>query len=351
MIPIQVFFETDFQNLDQTLLPGMLTLIFSLPMMFFDPNSPYYISASAFMTWAADDIACTLVKWIGADCRLIIGVMFSGLFGTSWGDTLYVQVAIRCFYFFIVRELKKRNQKDLLDKFLSHHRRGRVYGDNTLLALPKAVLRYFTDEYVDAKGIKWEFGLLHNYFAVQWGLTLKLSETYVHSGHNAFWTKIRDDYDVDEVKRTVITKRGPQYLKRFFIKVNYFGNIFAMPFRETKDYFVKSIISAKEINDHRIWLSRWVGLLIDSAGTNLTAWNYLAFLIRRFVERDCNIGDRDWLDWVNTVNEYSDPEYFVRQKKMGIKSAYGVVCPTRNQLFNKFVPTEYKNNHIEDPFA
>lgn len=332
------FFETDFQNLDQTLLPGMLTLLFSLPMIFFDPSSKYYSSVSAFMTWSADDIACTLVKWLGPNCRLIIGVMFSGLYGTSWGDSIYVEVSITCLFFFLVSEFKDAGRDDLAEMLNNSPRAGRVYGDNTLLSLPKPVLQFATAQ-IDREGTVWPFGLIQFYFSAYWGLTLKLSETFVHVGPGAFWTEISTKRNMfGDAVSTRITKRGPQYLKRFFIKNRTKSGIeYAMPFRETRDYFVKSVITNKDVRDPRIWLSRWVGLLIDTAGTNTTAWSYLCFLINGFLDHECD-NDDDWIDWINSTTRLDYSELIRRSRKMGITNDGEITCPTRNELYRKFLP-------------
>jgi len=336
------WFSTDISKLDQSLMAPMLTLLFSLPLAFYNPaDAEAYKIMRSFMIWAADDIAVTMVKWTGFDYRLVIGVMFSGLYGTSWGDTVYVDVVIRTLLYHVEDFLVEGEHTFELAEFLAHDKQARIYGDNILLSLPWSVLKLITQPILKEDGtMKYEYGMVQEHFAERWGMSIKISETFVH-GPGEFFTVIEhikgDDGEV--VDTVIIGKPGVNYLKRFFIQIKTPRGTAVMPFRETRDYYAKSITTADHAPSRAIHLSRWAGLLVDTAGTNPAAWNFLNSLIRSFFRLEKG-GHIDWDDVIARELAFNDPELTRRFTKMGLcldSAPFG----SRSAMMGKFCRPQY----------
>jgi len=346
--PNMGYFEYDFSKLDQTLLPGMLTLLFSLCMSRVKRTEELtegQIFAReimrAFMTDSADSVAVTLVKWVGNEYRWVIGVMFSGLYGTSWGDSLYVAVANRTFEFYLHRILR-RERPDLEASFVACKKKGKIYGDNCILAYPKTIVEFMTRTKTDHQGIEWKFGLIEEFFSKNWGLTLKRDECRVHIGQDPFFSTILTHRDPQgRPLNTFVERPGLNYLKRSFVRFEEVGvpGVFAMPFRPTTDYFSKAAITAKEVTNPLIWPSRWIGLLIDSAGTNEAAWDFLSSLIVKFMERSYGLTQDDaWEEFLENSGIYDDADFQNRLKKSGVTPDQFTRRLSRAEMLKLFSP-------------
>jgi len=260
-----------------------------------------------------------MVKWTGFDYRLVIGVMFSGLYGTSWGDTVYVDVVIRTLLYHIEDFLEDGGHDFELAEFLAHDKQARIYGDNIVLSLPWSVLKLITQPILrDDGAVKYEYGMIQEHFADRWGMSIKLSETYVH-GPGEFFTTVEHVRGADGVvvDSVIMGKPGVNYLKRFFIRIPTPKGNAIMPYRETRDYYSKAITTADHAPSRAVHLSRWAGLLVDTAGTNPAAWNFLNSLIRSFFKLEKG-GHVDWDDVIARELAFDDPELKRRFMKMGL---------------------------------
>lgn len=290
------WFCGDISKLDQRLLPGLLTMIFTLCLSFFSTENPeLYAVLRAFICFSADDIAATLIKWTGLTYRIIVGVMFSGLFGTSWGDTIYVSVAIKMalMNFFRTHKIPRGYPVPVV----------RVYGDNIFIGWTKKYLPLFSN-------------YIQKYFDDVWGLPFKAEET---SYHDKFFTEIKTVYNSLGVPCTKVLYEGPFYLKRRFIEYKDATNKFAMPFRPSKDFFSKSLTTNKTDQTVLVWFSRWCGLLLDTMGTNPEAAYYLRYLMDRML-RDYKKKDEraDLAQMFETTFALGSDFWDERVKKLGL---------------------------------
>jgi hypothetical protein len=307
--PEWAWFCTDISKLDQRLHPGLLTLIFTSMLAMYDQTqTPHaYSVLRAFICYSADDIAATLIKWTGLTYRIIVGVMFSGLFGTSIGDTLYVSVALKCAFrhFQRLNKLPRGTPMPVV----------KVYGDNVMIAWTKELLARFIlgDNKMPTTGF------LATYLVRSFGLPVKDDETFFF---DKFFTQVSERYDPVSCKwRTMMTVPGPCFLKRHFVERKFGGRTWAMPFRPVRDYYVRSITTNHTDKSPEIFVSRWCGLLLDTCGTNKEAHSFLMYLIARHV-MSFRRGDfnnfKSMADWyVSKV-----PEYWInRVIKLGLNPA------------------------------
>jgi len=320
----------------------VLTSIFSFPAVFYEPtDKDAYKIMRAFMSWSADDIAATLVKWTGFEYRLVIGVMFSGLFGTSWGDTIYVDIVLRCLNYHIEDFLEARGHTKELAEFIAHPKQYKIYGDNIVMSLPWSVLKLITAPMPSPRGdVIYKFGLVQYHFAERWGMEMKLSETFIHPP-GTFYTKIIHRKENGVVYDTqIVGTPGVNYLKRYFIKMmlNADGLFAVLPYRDTIDYFTKSITTTTPIlagTTVQTHVSRWTGLLVDTAGTNLGAWNFLMHMIKGVYALNKK-PTPEWSEIMAMDLAWNNPEYIKRLKKMGC-GADRVPFRNRCELIRKFV--------------
>jgi hypothetical protein len=312
-------------------MPGPLTIIFTVLLAHYDANHPNYLILKSFMMRSVDETVSTLVKWTGQQYRMVVGVMFSGLYGTSWGDTAYVRIVNTTFRFFLVRLLRERNEVDLLEKLSAHRNPLLVYGDNILLSTHRDVLKYIL---APLPGYK--YGLYEKFFAEAWGMRLKHSDT---GYFDSFWTEIHTQFHNNVAARTDIIVKGPIYLKRYFIKVPRYDDpsqFFAMPFRDTVDYYTKSMTTANFDSDQYTWLSRWMGLMMDTAGTNATAYDYLLFLVNEFFAHK----NKDTPCWRELVDAYFslDKDNEKIFKRHGLSASSMLRLRSRTELCAYFAP-------------
>jgi len=350
--PLTAWFLTDVVKLDQSLMAPVLTAIFSFPAVFYEPaDTEAYKIMRAFMTYAADDVAATLVKWTGFDYRLVIGVMFSGLFGTSWGDTIYVDIVLRTLNYHIEDYLEANSYEKELEEFHAHRKQYKIYGDNIVMSMPWSVLQIVTESRCDDDGNpRFKYGVIQHHFSERWGMEIKLSETFIHPP-GTFYTNVMHRRENGVVYDTqIIGIPGVNYLKRYFIKVplNDQGLFVVLPFRPTVDYFTKSITTASSIlktDTLRTHISRWTGLLVDTAGTNLGAWNFLQHLIRGIYALH-HQPTPEWSEIMSIDLLWNNADLNKRFRKMGFVPE---VVPFRNRsdLVKKFVRPKYV--HYFDP--
>jgi len=302
------------------------------------------------MTNSADDIATTLVKWTGRDYRWVVGVMFSGLYGTSWGDSMYVDLVVRCLFYHIEDFLVAQCKPDLLQAFLNHPKKCRIYGDNILISMPWEVLKLVTVPIGNSDDVSYlKFGVIEGHFRDRWGMTIKQDETFVH-GSGEFFTRVANKRCGGNTYDTVIVgKPGVNYLKRYFLEVEVPRNggpgikRIAMPFRDTIDYFSKSITAVSRPEHYLTYVSRWIGLLVDSAGTNLAAWDYLNFLIDEMYKARGN-PDPELTEIMKIDELWRDPELKKRMMKMGYSEENWIPIYDRSKLASQFAPPKYAHN-------
>jgi len=330
------WYTTDISKLDQRLQPGLLTMIFAhLCFLYEDDGSVEYKMLKALIAYASDDIASTYIKWTDAEYRLIIGVMFSGLYGTSWGDTIYVIIMLLLAFMNYTRDRVKRGLARPTTNPVV-----KVYGDNIFIGWKKEYLKEFV---IPPAGMPYLAGFLPTYLDKVWGCPIKEDETGYYEN---FFSRITERYDSEN--RVVITldEKGPVFLKRYFIERKYLDARWAMPFRPSFDHYAKSITSASAEETMDVWVSRWMGLILDSMGTNTEVYNYFMYLFGRFIHDYRDGGSYDWQAMVDLHRDISDEgksdrEWESRLHKMGFREDVSPQMNTQGNLRAMFCPEPY----------
>jgi hypothetical protein len=325
--------DGDLHKMDQSMLAVFLNWIFMLPLYSYEasigqlfPDGKYipsdYEVLRAAMSFSADDMSVKLVKWVGADYRWIVGVMFSGAFGTSMGDTLYAIWAKTAFRYHGLRRLiaylksngfspdspdpEKRAHYESEVHLYKTTSFARKYGDDLLDTLvrsqawivasdtPRTWEELLQDQNAVGDVIKPHYQSA--WYKKNFNLNFKMSETRVFGASNPWMTHVDPRFDV-------MVREGPIYLKRRTVMLRVPPKnpgdkpefVYA-PWRQTNDYIAKSCNSTSLTSgtDCAYWIAKWRGLMIDTCGTNRMAYLYLRFLHDHFV--------KEW----KGVNEYLD---------------------------------------------
>jgi len=272
--------------------------VFMLPLFFYKNTArgrngvpTDYETLRAFICFSSDDTAISLIKWVGKDYRWVIGVMFSGLFGTSIGDTLYAVWAKTAFRMHAFRRLRDHLQTTNLsaleiDKELEKYKQvkfAKKYGDDLFEhIITKHLWLYTSESYVAPEVLTAQADLKPHYMQMWYkrtfNLNLKMSETRIFS-HDLPWvTGVSTRFDV-------IRLEGPVYLKRRTVmrieeEGPRKGQVIYYPYRQTRDYISKccnttNLISA---SSGAYWIAKWRGLMLDTCGTNTMAYEFLKYL-------------------------------------------------------------------------
>lgn len=297
------YLEYDVEKMDQSLLGQVLVLICWIP---------YWMSKhaetrteeinerifEAFCSWSADDTAVTLIKWMAQEARWIIGVMFSGMFITSYGDTIYIMIAMFCFEMYSMEWIGRTQGRDAAEEFKKHWRRRENYGDDGLDGFLKRDFYIYSSEPMSNKA--WP-DRLDKYLTEVWGLSLKKSDTHFFvEGDECFLTELRSYplnpsyYGAEGMQQipggmayyTKIVKDGPKFLQRRFVRRVVNGEELIMPYRPATDYYVRAGTSANppDATDPLRWVIRWRAQKIDTCGNDGEAWTFLDKLETKFRE-------------------------------------------------------------------
>jgi len=231
-------------------------------------------------------------------------VMFSGLFGTSMGDTLYAIWAKTGFKFHALRRLMnhliqtktppEEMKRDIqLFKEVSFAKK---YGDDLFEHIVTRFLwLYCRDSYVPAeelvKVVDLKPDYMQSWYKRNFNLNLKMAETRIFTHELPWTTRISTKFDV-------VVEDGPVYLKRRAVMriVRPPGKepeVVYYPYRLTNDYIAKACntTSLEASTSQSYWVAKWRGLMLDTCGTNTMAYVFPRYLHDFFMSEWKGLGD------------------------------------------------------------
>jgi len=245
-----------------------------------------YRMARAFFIERAHQMACKLVKWEGLEYRYIIGQVFSGLYVTSWLDTVYMVLMVTVVLTAIYTEMKKVRGPYEARMFKDSFIRRLQYGDNSCYAFEVKYL----DVLFSGRTKEEPLGKFQRYMMTLAGMELKADETFLFlpddTGVSPLLTVIKPRVCGEDLVGYDILRQGPEFLKRNFVRMVIDGQVQIMPWRKEDDMFTKSAISAT-IDDFSPdkWSSKFIGLLIDTMGTNAVAYDAMKYMFLASLQR------------------------------------------------------------------
>jgi len=289
-----LFYVTlDIKHFDQSALAGIITLILLLPLIgLVDDGSEEYRMTRAFLIQRAHEMSCKLVKWNDFEYRYIIGEVFSGLFVTSWIDTIYMQISVTCVLILIFLSIKSKSVLRAREFQKSFIRRLQ-YGDNSFYAFQ---FRFYDDIIGSVKD--YTLGTFQSLLSSNIGMECKNEETFLFLTDDQKEAIQRRDFEYvtpldvlspmltviepifnchDVIVRHDVVYYGPEFLKRRFVRLSISGVTHIVPWRHEDDMFTKSCISSNSEllpgDNPSKMSSKYLGLVIDTMATNPIAYS------------------------------------------------------------------------------
>lgn len=317
--------EADAEKLDQSLLAAILVVVFSLPFFFQrgDVDSEWKEVLRQLAAFVVGGCAVKLVKWIGHQALWVVGIMFSGMLGTSWGDSTYIVLILHCFDQFVYAKMKEEDP-ELAKNFRRDFRlfAKDVYGDDMFLTYPVKYWKFIVGDVPVENCV--DLSNLSNYMKRASGVAIKPSESFIYvedkTGYGPFFSGVSDD--------GMLVHPGPKFLQRRFVNAVVNGEQMAMPWRLKTDYFNKCAYTFTDYSIDFYWIIKWRSLQLDTMGTNAKAYDFLQFLqdeTMKLYAWETDSLDRMIQDWVRELldkGEDRDSDGIRRLKKLGIASSY-----------------------------
>jgi len=244
-------------------------------------DSKWWPVTRCILQWCLDRSITKIVKWFGESWRAIHGLMFSGEYMTSQGDSYYLELLFECFDMWF-RDYLAIHHPHLVAQFESDDMLFKDYGDDGVLS--------YSQEFVTiiCQGTTSPV-LLGQYLKDYFFMELKMSDTYVcyddpdmlPEQDVGFITRLGPNIiDTRGVYRKYpcglggqeVDRKGVKFLKRYFIRGD---NDEIVPWRPTEDYFLKSICVANSPQDIARHVIRLRALACDTYGTNQRAYDHL----------------------------------------------------------------------------
>jgi len=289
------YFTFDVTNFDQSAQAHIISLILMLPFVHTPvQDTEAYRVARAFFLQRAHEMAVKIVKWINDEYRLIIGQVFSGLFVTSALDTLYMILCDMVVKMNVYENIEKVLGKKEAKKFQRSFMPSVSYGDDAVRGCEKKwedwLLKDRTDEY--------PLGDYQRLSETICGLAFKSTQIGLFRGDDTgvspFLTIVEPHFEDGVYVRNNILREGPQFLHRYFVRQispNFGSQI--MPWRKEEDYWARVCVSPNStIIEHPKWRSKFLGLVIDTMGTNTLAFEAMKAMYMISVQLDDYTADR-----------------------------------------------------------
>jgi len=271
----------DIRNFDQSCYAAFIALV--IMMLFFitpDDGSKAYRVFRSNIFHSAHETAVKIVALIGAICVYILGQVMSGKFVTSWVDSVIMQLMRKICHIKAYYRIIELAGKDVAEKFRHSFTPCLQYGDDTTEGL---------EDKKDYPLLAEPSKLVSFADMVLWNSTIE----YPHGDYQRDWHELGMEFKADQCGTflSVFTKialvrnsagtayeyeikqEGPTFLRRQWVPMRFGGKWHIMPWRRESDYYKRLACSVNATSlEPEKWLSKYVGLMIDSMGTNVVAY-------------------------------------------------------------------------------
>lgn len=298
------WFTGDVRKLDKNIRDWMLSLYIMSGRKYFKEEDE---KTSGFLdrmfVLLAERINVKLTCHITGLWTLMKGVMYSGGFETSHGDS-WILGLIFCMYFIRVIEENPHMGSDIVCATFSGDMMIALYGDDHLMVVPDPLVAFVNETDFAAFALKF------------FGMVIRELEEY-----SDFFSTVDPAGE--------LTKKGVVFLKRYFVlmppKEEGFPVVY--PFKPTHETILK-LVCNKE-NDARVYPLQAIGQAYDTLGTNPVAYA----MVKKFYEYWMGILDFDQ-EAINSLVAALDPQSRNRLwKKCGMNWRSSTMCfPTLSHL-------------------
>jgi hypothetical protein len=305
--------EGDFEKLDFSLVAALLTIVGMIPLFHYDTRSPDYATLRFFMEWSADVLASKFLHMMTDEERMVIGMMFSGSFLTSWGDTVYCWIGIELWAIYVKRCLTK------LGLFKEAHHFSSIwplpfwiYGDDHIGYLPSYLYPYVVGKEWKDRRPNDKPNAFSDFLKRTVNLNLKMSDSAVYLGSNCLLTLVN--------RYGEVIKPGPKFLQRRMV----YGEADSDMLEADADIIPKTIKCHRVTPDYYTRASNTVngctwahyvlklrGLVVDTCGTNPEAYNFL-----KFVHDTVITAHPEVIDEIESINLAEDMHVLEMRRKI-----------------------------------
>jgi len=303
-----VYSDGDFKGLDTTENRILLELYSSQALVYYDPNSPHFELFLHLLGIATENLSVKLVHLFARVWKIIIGVMPSGAFETSHGNSWIVGLLWWTYFEYVFAKYPER-AVELEQAFQDKKIEFPVFGDDHILAILESLADILNEE---------DFA---SWVATNWNMKIYR----IHVRDSLF--SVPNDFGGLKVK-------GPAFLKRYFIKTpKEWGDALppVLPYKRLEDILPKLAWGNSPRETYAAYAMSCIGIVYDTMGTNTTAYDickeFFSFLCQQGGFR--NMSELR-IAFVQNVENAKDIQRMVR--KAGI---------TMDQLLRGFPSQEY----------
>jgi hypothetical protein len=253
------YYSGDFSALDTTIKASLLQLYSAFSDYYYKKSGEYYVFKK-FLSIACENLTFKCVHFFDNIWRMVYGVMPSGAYETSHGDSWIVSF-IYMQYLVAIGDKFPHIKQQIMEQFDLLCLRVVVYGDDSILCVPD-----FLAEYVNIYGFS-EF----------------VSEFYQMTMRDLEQTS--DFCSIPNVRTGGIAKYGAVFLSRYFVKRESVTNRTdvpaVLPYREFRKIQKKYAFGSGEKRTPRDHVLAALGMVYDSMGTNLRAYDFADICLRQ----------------------------------------------------------------------
>jgi len=281
-------YDFDVSGLDTSLLSSILMMVFSSYICFYKNTGTDYYIFRHHLTFIVEMTAYHIIQWPDGFWRFIFGTMFSGDYVTAPGDQDYVAA---CFIAWLIFNLKNPNltaemKEEIRESIQQWVKLATAWGETGIWIVEQLKLLFaaYGDDGMyttntDLLAAALPLSSMVDFFKSKCGLTVKYENcnevTQFHSTLDKSGNLVKRKY-VDPIGNVHMKPEGLHFLKRVFLKIDYKDLEITLPYRPTPDFYYRVGITPSDIQNPLLELFRIHGLMLDTLGTNVSAYEYLA---------------------------------------------------------------------------
>lgn len=264
-----IYWEWDISRFDQSVKAAILVLAATIILAFYDEDDPNYPLLRAGLAWSADNYAVKFVHWLlQTEWRAVIGLIFSGEYGTSMIDSLVSALLFIGYVNYVMDTLQEKlsptefaQLRPFFDEIMN-----KVYGDDGIASIPLDLVPYMKLLKENARVLPYELESFQEYAARVWDMVIKPSDS---GEYDTLYSTPNDQGGLSLV--------GPKILQRHFVIRGYVMSDKSTRYRvhgyrTSAKMMVKTFKTVTAVDNKLVQVGRVVGMLWDTQGVNRHAW-------------------------------------------------------------------------------
>jgi len=326
------WYEGDWSKYDLSILAHELMIYNMTTLLYYEEGDNKYKLFQYIVEYCTSQLVAKVVRFVNGEWRMIIGVMPSGDFNTSHGDS-WIQTIL---WFTYVRSVERRIKAlaqgcrnrnmmvkydaylaivtDIQESLRTYDLMIAVYGDDYLMCVPESLVKWIN-------GVGYGNYMKECFYMEQKASTIK-EYTYL-------LTEVDHRYGE-------IVKFGPKFLKRYLINFKIGGKDTIVAFRPTRAVYFRCVFSKDLDLDIYDSMIRLIGMAWDTMGTNLVAYSFCSFMYDSLHDMAKVTGDMDSdIHNIMLKRYYDDPDKFTKYLKKVGNIMFDMEFPSLDDLLRR----------------